>query len=205
MLGRRPLEVVRPEYRTLPIDDPDGMPHDPLSFRLSLESRAGARRGEPLGEIPGQELADRDWVVERADGEGVRFTSELPGGLRVAKEYRLIADGQDGYRLDLVVEFTGAGEESRVVYALDGPTGLPTEGWWYTARVGRDWGTLAVRDVAMRFVGEQSTLVSGLKLAEAAAAPAGDAVPPATAVREGDRKSTRLNSSHLVSRMPSSA
>ena len=53
------------------------------------------------------------------------------------------------------------------------------------ARVARDWGTLAVRDVAMRFVGEQSTLVSGLKLAEAAAAPAGDAVPPATAVREG--------------------
>ena len=113
VLGRRPLEVVRPEYRTLPIDDPDGMPHDPLSFRLSLESRAGARRGEPLGEIPGQELADRDWVVERADGEGVRFTSELPGGLRVAKEYRLIADGQDGYRLDLVVEFAGGDRAPR--------------------------------------------------------------------------------------------
>jgi YidC/Oxa1 family membrane protein insertase len=184
VLGRRPLEVVRPEYRTLPIDDPDGRPHDPLSFRLSLESRDGARRGEPLGEIPGQELADRDWVVEKADGNGVRFATELPSGLRVAKEYRLLADGQDGYRLDLVIEFGAGDRESRVVYALDGPTGLPTEGWWYTARVARDWGTLAVRDVAMRFVGEQSTLVSGLKLAEAAVAPAGDAMPPATAVRE---------------------
>ncbi len=183
VLGRRPLEVVRPEYRTLPIDDPDGRPHDPLSFRLSLESRDGARRGEPLGEIPGQELADRDWVVEKADGNGVRFTTELPGGLRVAKEYRLLAEGQDGYRLELVVEFNAGDGESRVVYALDGPTGLPTEGWWYTARVARDWGTLAVRDVAMRFIGEQSTLVSGLKLAEAAAAPTGDAMP-ATAVRE---------------------
>ncbi len=187
VLGRRPLEVVRPEYRTLPIDDPDGRPHDPLSFRLSLESRDGARRGEPLGEMPGQELADRDWLVEKADGNGVRFTTELPGGLRVAKEYRLLADGQDGYRLDLVVEFGAADKESRVVYALDGPTGLPTEGWWYAARVARDWGTLAVRDVAMRFVGEQSTLVSGLKLAEAAVAPAADAdaAAPATAVREG--------------------
>jgi YidC/Oxa1 family membrane protein insertase len=185
VLGRRPLEVVRPEYRTLPIDDPDGRPHDPLSFRLSLESRDGARRAAPLDEIAGQELADRDWIVEKADGNGVRFTTELPGGLRVAKEYRLVAEGQEGYRLDLVVEFNAGQAESRVVYALDGPTGLPTEGWWYTARVARDWGTLAVRDVAMRFIGEQSTLVSGLKLAEAAVAPAGDAMPAATAVREG--------------------
>ncbi|MFO0424529.1 MAG: YidC/Oxa1 family insertase periplasmic-domain containing protein, partial [Planctomycetia bacterium] len=131
------------------------------------------------------ELADRDWVVEKADGNGARFTTELPGGLRVTKEYRLLADGQDGYRLDLVVEFGAGQSESRVVYAIDGPTGLPTEGWWYTARVARDWGTLAVRDVAMRFIGEQSTLVSGLKLAEAALAPAGDAMPAATAVREG--------------------
>ena len=197
-LGRRPLEVVRPEYRTRPVDDPDGLPHDPLSFRLSLESRDGSRRREPLAEIPGMELADRDWAVEpMADGSGVRFTSQLPGGLTIAKEYRLVPQpaGQPqaggpaggGYRLELRLELLSADKESKVVYALDGPTGLPTEGWWYTARVARDWGTLAVRDVAMRFVGEQSTLVSGLKLADAAQKPAGDEATaiPATAVREG--------------------
>ncbi len=195
-LGRRPLEVVRPEYRSAPVDDPDGRPHDPLSFRMSLESSDGKRRREPLAEIPGLELADHDWAVDpSSDGGRVRFTTTLPGGLSVAKEYRLVGepavDGQrQGYRLELRVELLSPDKESVVAYALDGPTGLPTEGWWYTARVARDWGTLAVRDVAMRFVGEQSTVVSGLKLAEAAQAAAKPAAQPAaeqpaTAVRDG--------------------
>ncbi|MFM7412590.1 MAG: PDZ domain-containing protein, partial [Planctomycetota bacterium] len=32
-LARRPLEVVRPEYRAAVVEDPDASPHDPLSFR----------------------------------------------------------------------------------------------------------------------------------------------------------------------------
>ena len=180
-LVRRPLEVVRPEYKTAPVDDPDGLPHDPLSFRLSLESRDGKRRREPLAEIPGLELADRDWELDPAsDASRVRFTTRLPNGLVVAKEYRLVAEpGGAGERLELAVELLSQGGESVVTYALDGPTGLPTEGWWYTARVARDWGSLGVRDVAMRFAGEQSTLVSGLKVADAALD------HPATAVRDG--------------------
>jgi YidC/Oxa1 family membrane protein insertase len=182
-LVRRPLEVVRPEYRTTRVDDPDGLPHDPLSFRLSLESCDGKKRREPLGEIAGLEMADRDWEVESAaDPSGVRFTTTLPNGLKAVKEYRLVAPAEAaeaGYRLELKVELLAKDKESVVAYALDGPTGLPTEGWWYTARVARDWGTLAVRDVAMRFVGEQSTLVSGLKMADAALD------HPATAVRDG--------------------
>jgi YidC/Oxa1 family membrane protein insertase len=180
-LVRRPLEVVRPEYRTAPVDDPDGLPHDPLSFRLSLESRDGKRRSEPLAEIPGLELADRDWEIDpTSDASRVRFTTRLPNGLTVAKEYRLAPEpGGPGYRLDLVVEFVSSGSESTITYALDGPTGLPTEGWWYAARIARDWGTLGVRDVALRFAGEQSTLVSGLKIADAALD------HPATAVRDG--------------------
>ncbi len=191
VLARRPLEVVRPEYRTQPVVDPDAEPCDPFSFRLSLEARDGGKRREPLLEIPGQELADRDWQTETAsDGSSVRFTRRLPGGLTVAKEYRLVAAAADNdpragavsgpaQRLELVVELTGGDGPSRVAYALDGPTGLPTEGWWYTSRIARDWGTLAVRDVAMRFTGEQSTLVSGLKMAE------GGLDHPASAVRDG--------------------
>ncbi|MFM8379312.1 MAG: YidC/Oxa1 family insertase periplasmic-domain containing protein, partial [Planctomycetia bacterium] len=180
-LVRRPLEVVRPEYKTAPVDDPDGLPHDPLSFRLSLEARDGKRRSEPLAEIPGLELADRDWTIDPAsDAARVRFTTRLPNGLEVAKTYRLVAaPGGPGYTLELTLEFVSNGRESTITYALDGPTGLPTEGWWYTARVARDWGTLGVRDVALRFAGEQSTLVSGLKIADAALD------HPATAVRDG--------------------
>ncbi len=183
VLARRPLEVVRPEYRTRPVSDPDAEPIDPLSFRLSLENRDGRRRSEPLVELPGQELADRDWQVDAAsDSSRVRFTRRLPGGLVVAKEYRLVkpaGDAVGGERLELLVELTGGERPARIVYALDGPTGLPTEGWWYTSRVARDWGTLAVRDVAMRFAGEHSTLISGLKMAD------GSLDHPASAVRDG--------------------
>jgi YidC/Oxa1 family membrane protein insertase len=183
VLDRRPLEVVRPEFRTQPVAEPDAQPCDPLSFRLSLDARDGVRRTDPLLEMRGQDLADRDWRLESADATRVRFVRRLPGGLAVAKEYRLVdADGRDGgpgQRLELVLEFVGGDAPTRLTYALDGPTGLPTEGWWYTSRVARDWGSLAVRDVAMRFVGEHSTLVSGLKMAD------GALDHPASAVREG--------------------
>ena len=189
VLERRPLEVVRPEFRTQPVGDPDAEPCDPLSFRLSLENRDGGKRAEPLLEIPGQELADLDWQTDAgSDANRVRFTRRLSGGLTVAKEYRLVSaaavDGQPGgeggpsQRLELVIELIGGDQPTRLTYALDGPTGLPTEGWWYASRVARDWGTLAVRDVAMRFAGEQSTLVSGLKMAD------GTLDHPASAVRD---------------------
>ncbi len=168
-LGRRPLEVVRPEFRGEPVDDPDGRPHDPLSFRLSLEGRDGrGRPADPLREISGQGLADVDWqAAATGDGRGVRFTRTLPGGLRVAKEYRLPTAsgpaGESGYGLELLIELESPAETA-ITYALDGPTGLPTEGWWYTQRVWHSfWSSLAVRDVAMRFVGGESSLVSGLK------------------------------------------
>jgi YidC/Oxa1 family membrane protein insertase len=185
-LARRPLEVVRPEFRTDPVIDADGARHDPLSFRFALESRDGRRRPESGDEIPGHELADADWeVVDGADPSAVRFRRALPGGLTVEKEYRLAAPAAgapgDGYGLELVVELRAAGSDAAVVYTLDGPTGLPTEGWWYTQRVARDWGSLAVRDVAVRFVGNQSAIISGLKIADGnldfPASTIGDAAP----------------------------
>ncbi len=184
-LDRRPLEVVRPEYRGAAVADADGGRRDQLSFTLAVDSRDGRRRGEDGRELPGHELADVDWETEATGDGGVRFTRRLPGGLVVAKEYRLLpaAEGADpGYRLGLTVTWRAeeaAGRESIVTYALDGPTGLPTEGWWYAQRVARDWSSLAVRDVAVRFAGEQTTLVSGLKIADQAL------THPASTVREG--------------------
>ncbi len=182
-LDRRPLEVVRPEAKAEPVIDPDGERHDPLSFRLSFDSLDGKTRRDPLAELPGQQLADVDWeTAATADGSGVAFSRRLPNGITVVKEYRLGAagEGQAGYRLELVVRLAAGDAPAVVAYALDGPTGLPTEGWWYAQRVGQGmWTSLAVRDVAMRFVGEQSTLVSGLKIAD------GKLDHPASSVREG--------------------
>lgn len=183
-LTRRPLEVVRPEFETQPVADPRGEPCDPFSFRLSLESRDGVKRADTFEEIPEQDLQETDWeMIPDSDGSHVRFVRKLSGGLTVTKEYSVMsaqdAVGAGRYRLSLTVGFSTTGQSSSVVYALDGPTGLPTEGWWYAARVSRGWGGLAVRDVAMRFTGEQSTLVNSLKLAD------GSLEHPATAVLAG--------------------
>jgi YidC/Oxa1 family membrane protein insertase len=186
-LGRRPLEVVRPEYRAAPVVDPDRQPHDPLSFRLTLESRDGRGRRDPAAELAGHRLGDVDWEAEALPDGGVRFVRSLPRGLTVKKTYRLgpgpqadaAPDSPTGYRLDLEVELAQADGATVVVYALDGPTGLPTEGWWYAHRISRDWSSLAVRDVAVRFAGEPSVLVSGMKIVDKALD------HPASAVREG--------------------
>ncbi len=173
---RRPLEVIRPEFSTVPVVDVSAGFHDPLSFRLSIASRDGQKRPDE-GEIDGNQLEQKDWDASISDdGMSVEFRRMLDGGLTVVKQYRLVtaADNPVGlvgdsragrYRLQLRVSFR-ASQKTRLEYAIDGPNGLPTEGWWYAARVSRSWGSLGVRYVAMRFVGEPSTLISGLTLTD---------------------------------------
>ncbi|NBV45427.1 MAG: membrane protein insertase YidC [Planctomycetia bacterium] len=164
-LDRRPLEVVRPERDALPALD--AAVCDPLSFRLSLESFSGRSRPEPGAEIAGLEIGGRDWRLEpAATPDTVRFTTTLTDGTTIAKEYALVAEAPRDYALQLRVEIVAGDQPARIAYALDGPTGLPTEGWWYASRIARDWGALAVRDVALRFSGEPTALVSGLKIAD---------------------------------------
>ncbi len=164
-LDRRPLEVVRPERDAAPALDVAAC--DPLSFRLSLESFAGRSRPGQGDELPGLEIAAREWRVEPvASPDTVRFATTLPDGTTIAKEYALVAEEPRGYTLQLRVEIVAGDQPARIAYALDGPTGLPTEGWWYASRIARDWGALAVRDVALRFSGEPTTLVSGLKIVD---------------------------------------
>ena len=182
-LGWRPLEVVRPERLGTPASDPDGEPTDPMSFLLSLERRVDTagdrRRPEETREIPGQELAVVDWTAERVDADAVRFRRQLGGGLAVVKEYRLLAGEPSegsGAHLELIVTLEAEADGTTVTYALDGPTGLPTEGWWYASRISRSWGSLGVRDVAMRFAGEPSQVISSLSLTEDDAELTGSAV-----------------------------
>jgi YidC/Oxa1 family membrane protein insertase len=173
VLDRRPLEVVRPERLTMPVEDAEAEPCDPLSFRLSLEEIDGRKRPDgESSEIAGSELWEQDWETTVESESCVRFTRKLAGGLGVSKIYRIVEapEGTEpGHRLEISLEFTGGASPVSLAYALDGPTGLPTEGWWYTARVARDWGSLGVRDPAFRFVGQPSRVVSSLTIADASA------------------------------------
>lgn len=165
VLGRRPLEVVRPERHTY--KTPDGglkiLPQDPLSLLLTLDNIGGrgVRAGdEEFTELPS--LYHSNWTI---DGEGpdfVEFSFTLDesllskinktGALKVVKRYELVKSdkAEPGYDLKLHVAIHNQGKQPLAVgYRLDGPTGLPTEGWWYSTKLHPSFGPGAgARDVA---------------------------------------------------------
>jgi YidC/Oxa1 family membrane protein insertase len=156
-LIRRPLELIRPEDNSgaEPVDKKhkgDFGPIGPPSYRLTL-SRLGEKSISP-GE---QELADlpslhhSNWKLEVDEKAGlVTFTLDLAtdqvtgaggsGGLALTKTYRLgtkaEANKAPAYHLDLHVGIKNTGDkEQKVAYRLEGPNGLPLEGWWYSNKV----------------------------------------------------------------------
>jgi len=116
-------------------------------------------------ELPGVNLRGVNWeVVPGANRQHVSFRCTLPRkgsdkGLEVTKTYRLeaiakkSASDQDFPAYHLTLEFTIKNTDTAahtVAYQLDGPTGLPTEGWWYGRKVGHGWGGVGLRDVVLR-------------------------------------------------------
>ncbi|MEM8946169.1 MAG: YidC/Oxa1 family insertase periplasmic-domain containing protein [Planctomycetota bacterium] len=111
-------------------------------------------------EIAGVSLRDANWEVAQRDGSSVTFRKRIPRfELEIEKTYRLEpipADKQSdqnfpgyGLKLDLVVRNLGS-DALPIRYRLDGPNGLPVEGWWYSNKVGRTWSAAGIRDVVAR-------------------------------------------------------
>jgi len=155
-LGHHPLALIRPEegdplsflltLRVIDDDDweeyfaPDMPDVDGRPFYVGLE-------------LPGLNMHTANWQMdEGADQTHVTFRHRLPErGLEVTKTYRLAkaSDPQDpekanedpnyrAYHLVLEIGIRSIdGKDHQVAYQLDGPTGLPTEGYWYANKVGR--------------------------------------------------------------------
>jgi len=122
-------------------------------------------------EIDGVELRSGNWEVVPGNTEArVAFRRVLPKwNLEITKTYWL----GDGYDLGLKVEVRNTGEtERKVAYQLDGPNGLPTEGYWYANKIGRRWGAVGLRDVAVSVEGDIPDMIPCAKIA------GGDLDPP---------------------------
>jgi len=112
-------------------------------------------------ELPGLDLRGGNWeLIDGHTAEQAAFRRVLPRwNLEVVKTYRLARLPNDdpnelsakAYHLLLEVEIRNTGDDSRrLAYQLDGPTGLPTEGWWYAYKIGREGltgGSVGLRDV----------------------------------------------------------
>lgn len=185
-LGSRPLAVIRPE----------GV--DPVSFLMTLAQVDDAKLGcqppagdESVGkppvdldkELPGVRLRHTTWEIARVSQSEVVFRRRLARwNLEVSKTYRLAEVPEESasdpsakaYHLQLEIGLRNLDEQGhRVAYQLDGPTGLPIEGWWYATKVSRTWGAVGLRDVAVSFGTSVPRLVSCRKIADCAV----DALP----------------------------
>ncbi len=165
-LTRRPLEVIRPETEILrmrgaEMPDPEEFEFDVPSFLMTLEKVADRRLAEDQKELAGVELRHGVWRIAERDAESVVFEKRLGAfGVTVRKRFALepreATEGEQpeesGYDLTLTVELQNTAEAAReLAYKMEGPSGLPLEGWWYANKVGRTWSAVGLRDVVTRF------------------------------------------------------
>ncbi len=147
-LIKRPLEVIRPEQGA-------DQPRDPLSYLLSLARIDDRSIGFGENEIDGvPSLQQANWAVNVDHAkQAVEFRRQLTsaelqavgiqGALEIVKRFSLMspanpAEQQDakGFLILFDIEIHNRGDAEHVVsYQLDGPTGLPLEGWWYSSKV----------------------------------------------------------------------
>jgi YidC/Oxa1 family membrane protein insertase len=164
-LIRRPLAVLRPERENFEMRKATPPPDfvDRPSFLLALAQV----NGQPLSKANGQRLADvletGNWELAAHDAKSAMFRRPLPElNVEIIKRYSLTAvppDRRDdanfpGYHLQLDVEIRNTAEAAQsFAYRLDGPTGMPLEGWWYAHKISRDrwFAGAGLRDVVVRF------------------------------------------------------
>lgn len=160
----RPLEVVRPEWKTEPLDVVHPGKHDPFSLLLTLQTLDTKSITAPEDGGVGKELAGLDlwngaWQTGEVTPDEVTFRKQLPKfGLELTKRFTLAkakdpqARDEAAYHLTVHVGVENIGKQQRTVaYQFDGPTGLPAEGAWYAQKVSRTWSSAGLRDVVLRF------------------------------------------------------
>ena len=145
-LARYPLSVIRPEPNYL-----NNRLVGPPSLLLTMHQIDDRVLAAGKTELEGVSLLNGYWAVwddaknapleltpaatPRTD---VTFRAKLPTtGIEVFKRYRLVPKASGDYPYDIAfsIEIRNAGDAPRkVAYRLDGPNGLPTEGWWYVSK-----------------------------------------------------------------------
>jgi YidC/Oxa1 family membrane protein insertase len=163
-LMRRPFAVLRPEAQNYEMRKADLPPNfvDPPSFLMTLSQQNGKPLSEESAKRVAEFLETGNWEVAATDEKSVSFRRSLPEfNLEIIKRYSLEpvpASERDnvvypGYHLQLDIELRNtAATPQTLAYRLEGPTGMPLEGWWYAHKISRDrwFGGAGLRDVVVR-------------------------------------------------------
>ena len=169
-LVRRPLALIRPESENILLHSdelPQGFAATP-SYRLSL-AKVGALTTKDIALVAANEaLLNETWTIDDSDGSDdsggsqVVFRKRLPElRLEIVKRFRLPTVPKENledrthqsYHLDLEVEVVNLSDTPQAVaYTIEGPNGLPIEGWWYSAKVGPSmFSRYGIRDVISHY------------------------------------------------------
>ncbi|MFV2068971.1 MAG: YidC/Oxa1 family insertase periplasmic-domain containing protein, partial [Pirellulales bacterium] len=184
-LRRRPLEVMRPEVENMRLRNIVIPPEfrDTPSLLLTLQQLGETKLKQDDSQLPGIDLYASQWEVVEQTETTVAFRKVLPrASLEIIKRYTLEKVPTDsksdptfpGYGLLFDLEIRNRGDAAqRVAYRLDGPTGLPIEGWWYANKIGRSWGGVGLRDMVVRFENGEPDLFSCQSIADGKVEPLG--------------------------------
>ncbi len=170
-LTRRPLAVVRPESENIRLHNPQLAEEfqDVPSFRVTLATVNKLDQEDAKLVAANKQLVDAPWQVVQADSRSATFRMRLAElGLEVEKEFHVIEVPVDqrnrpefpGYHFDLKVRVKNLlPTPQSVSYQIEGPNGLPIEGYWYANRIGRKengsgaWSAVGLRDVIAQYYG----------------------------------------------------
>lgn len=183
-LAWTPLQVMGPEARNLlergELERGEMPPPgfvDPPSYLMTLAQLNEAKRAEEELELQGVDLIDGNWEVVEHDQEHVVFRKTLPeSDLEIVKRFHLAtvppeqAENPDypAYHLEFDIEIRNVGQAAQTVaYQLDGPTGLPAEGWWYASKISRNWWSGAgLRDLVAQYLDRSPVMFSPSDMVE---------------------------------------
>jgi YidC/Oxa1 family membrane protein insertase len=166
-LNWRPFAVVRPEIENYWMRDaePPADFEDPPSFLLTMSQVDGKPLSKTAAKRVAELLKEGNWEVTATSATSVAFRQVLPDQqLEIIKRYTLEPvpaterNNADfpAYDIQLDVELRNTADTPQTLaYQLDGPTGMPLEGWWYAHKISRErwFGGAGLRDVVGRFDG----------------------------------------------------
>ncbi|MDR2169461.1 MAG: YidC/Oxa1 family insertase periplasmic-domain containing protein [Planctomycetaceae bacterium] len=144
----------------------------PQSINANNSAITGICERDPTldKEILNLKLRRKAWRVVNKSVNEVVFAITVPThNIEIFKTYYLAKNDEKtalsningaGYHLKLKIEIKNHdAKEHKIAYQLDGPSGLPLEGGWYAQKTGPTWSRFGIRDIVVKFQGNNGQMV----------------------------------------------
>ncbi len=193
-LVRAPLDLIRPESENIALFS-DELPADFVahnSFELQISSIGPIKPADDVLKTVNEELRTGNWIVDQPNVDSVVFRKRVPElKVELVKRFTLDRVPEDeidnpdfpGYDLQFEIEIKNLSPQPQTVaYRVQGPTGLPIEGWWFSNKIGQGFiSAVGIRDVVVRVFDKSFTQFGCPQITKGDTEPVGQGSPIAFA------------------------